>query len=71
MVGVDFDRIRTGGLGCPSKPLTSKPVRLGRGPAAKALQTRIWLVGETNGRGIASGGYKPEGPGAYRMLLHG
>jgi len=46
------------------KPLLSKLVRLGRGPAAKTLQTRIWLGGETNGPSIASGGYKPEGPGA-------
>ena len=50
----------------PPKPLLSKLVRLGRGPAAKALQTRIWLGGETNGPSIASGGFKPEGPGAYR-----
>ena len=33
----------------PPKPLLSKLVRLGRGPAAKTLQTRTRLVGETNG----------------------
>jgi len=49
VVGVDFDRVRTGGMRVPSKPLTSKLVRLERGPAAKTLQTRIWLGGETNG----------------------
>ena len=37
--------------------------RLGRGPGVKSPQTRIWLRGETNADGIASGEVKPEGPG--------
>ena len=45
--------------------LARKYSRLGRGPAAQALQTRIWLRGETNADGIASGDVKPEGPGWF------
>ena len=44
----------------------SKPITTGAGPSElRRSQTRIWLRGETNADGIASGDGKPEGPGWF------